>query len=331
MKKRIEYIDFLKFIGLTGIIIAHVGSPNWLMMLRSFDVPLMVIISSLLASYSIKKYNFDFKSIISYYISRFKRLVFPTWIFLIIYFLLKFIIFKELNKDINFYLKTFLLTRYGLGYVWIILIYLYSAFLIPIYKFIGFKKKSKIIVLSIYFLYELLYYFGIGINNKILDTTLFYIVPYGLLTFIGYNYEKITDKKRIVLFVINLSIFITLAYYYFIKNGSFQLVQIAKYPPRLYYLSYGLFCFSLLMIFCNKYDLKIFRNKFIVFISKHSMWIYLWHILVIDIYDNIHLPNFWFIKLLFVYIGAIIIIFIINKILDIIEKKHKYNFFKYLR
>ena len=63
MNNRIEYIDFLKFIGLTGIIIAHVGSPNWIMMLRSFDVPLMVIISSFLASYSIKKYKNDKKII----------------------------------------------------------------------------------------------------------------------------------------------------------------------------------------------------------------------------------------------------------------------------
>lgn len=45
---RMGYIDFLKFIGLTGIIIAHVGSPDWLMMLRNFDVPFMVILSSIL-------------------------------------------------------------------------------------------------------------------------------------------------------------------------------------------------------------------------------------------------------------------------------------------
>ena len=41
--RRINYIDFLKFIGLTGIFAAHVGSPKWLMMLRNFDVPFMVI------------------------------------------------------------------------------------------------------------------------------------------------------------------------------------------------------------------------------------------------------------------------------------------------
>ena len=53
---RIAYIDFLKFVGLTGIIIAHVGSPDWMMMARSFDVPLMVILSSILGVNSYKKY-----------------------------------------------------------------------------------------------------------------------------------------------------------------------------------------------------------------------------------------------------------------------------------
>ena len=330
MKNRIEYIDFLKFIGLLGIIIAHVESPNWLMMIRSFDVPLMVIISSLLASYSIKKYNFDCKSIISYYISRFKRLVFPTWIFLIIYFIFRFVFMNEL-MNISYYLDTFLLTRYGFGYVWIILIYLYCALLIPIFRFMGFNKKSIMIVLVVYLLYEILYYFGIGTTSKLIDTTLFYVIPYGLLTFIGFNYEKISNKKRIVLMIFSFFIFTVLVYYYYVNTGSFQLVSVVKYPPRAYYLSYGLLCSILLMIIFNKINLKIFKNKVIVFISKHSMWIYLWHILVLDIYQCLHLPELWYVKLLIVYIGACIIVYIINKILDIIERKHKYKFFEYLR
>lgn len=35
---RISYIDFLKFVGLTGIIIAHINPPSWTILLRSFDV-----------------------------------------------------------------------------------------------------------------------------------------------------------------------------------------------------------------------------------------------------------------------------------------------------
>lgn len=330
MEKRISYIDFLKVVALSGIIIAHVGSPNWLMMARSFDVPLMVIISSLLASYSIKKYKNDYRQIIKYYISRVKRLVFPTYIFLFFYFIIRIVISKEI-QSVKYYLATFLLTRYGFGYVWIILIYLYSAFLIPIYRKIGYNFKSISLVLIIYFAYELLYFFGIGINNKIVDTTLFYIIPYGLLTFIGYNIEKMSNKQKHFLIAINLTIFVLLAYYYFIKTGSFQLVQISKYPPRIYYLSYGILCSILFICFCNKNEFKIFENKIILYISKHSMWIYLWHILILDIYKYFKLPELWYIKVFFVYFIAVLVVFITNKTLDIIEKKRTYSLSKYLR
>ena len=85
-KTRLAYIDFLKFIGLTGIIIAHVSPPDLMIMLRNFDVPFMVILSSILAQISFDRQNHNKVSVVKYYFSRFKRLVIPTWIFLGIYF-----------------------------------------------------------------------------------------------------------------------------------------------------------------------------------------------------------------------------------------------------
>ena len=325
-EKRLNYIDFLKFIGLTGIIIAHVESPNWVIMIRNFDVPLMLLLSSILAAKSIKKYN----STMSYWISRIKRLVIPTWIFLTIYFIFKAIITKR-TMSIEYYLLSFLLTRYGIKYVWIILIYLYSALLIPLFKKIKFSSKNNIIILIIYLLYEILYYFQIGTNNRIIDTTFYYIIPYGLLTYIGYNFENISNKRKKIYTISSFIIFTSLAIYYYVTTNSFQSVQIAKYPPRIYYLSYGIFCSLTLTLYCTKHNLKLFSNKLIVFISKHSMWIYLWHILALDIYKFFHMPEKWYIKFFVVYFISIVIVLLVNKALDIIEKKHKFNYFKYLR
>lgn len=86
-QERINYIDFLKFFGLTLIIIAHVGSPDWLLMLRNFDVPLMVMLSSILGERSYRKYESEGTILVKdYYISRIKRLVIPAWMFLSVYF-----------------------------------------------------------------------------------------------------------------------------------------------------------------------------------------------------------------------------------------------------
>ncbi len=131
--------------------------------------------------------------------------------------------------------------------------------------------------------------------------------------------------------LIRIVLFISLSIYYFIKTGSLQSVQTAKYPPRMYYLSYGLSWSIILMMFCNKYNFRIFKNKTIRFISKHSMWIYLWHILILDVYNYLNLPKIWFIKLLIVYATTIIIVLTINRIIDLIEKRHKYKFLQYLR
>lgn len=50
--KKYPYIDFLKLVGLFCIILAHVGPPAVVMQLRNFDVPLMVILSGMLAANS---------------------------------------------------------------------------------------------------------------------------------------------------------------------------------------------------------------------------------------------------------------------------------------
>lgn len=96
----------------------------------------------------------------------------------------------------KYYIYSYCLTRYGIGYVWIILIFLYSALLIPLFGKIKFSVKSILLVVTIYCLYELIYYFQISVENQFLDTTLFYIVPYGLLTFLGYNFCCMSQKNK---------------------------------------------------------------------------------------------------------------------------------------
>ncbi len=63
----------------------------------------------------------------------------------------------------------------------------------------------------------------------------------------------------------------------------------------------------------------------------HSMWIYLWHILALTAYEVLSPFSGWFIKYVAVYTIAILATLIINKILDLIEKKWSFFLFKYLR
>ena len=326
---RIAYIDFLKFVGLTGIIIAHVGSPSWLMMARSFDVPLMVILSSILGVNSYKKYDGKKHGTFNYYLSRLKRLAIPTWIFLFFYFSLQFTVTHKANS-LKYYISSFCLTRYGIGYVWVMLIYLYSTMLIPLYSKIGFSYKTSLSLFLIYLIYEIAFFYKIGTENRFFDTTFYYIVPYGgVLTYLGYNYRQIKNKNLVV--ASSLFIFFVVGGYYWHKFGSPQLVQISKYPPRSYYLSYGIAISFIFLIICDRNNLKIYQNPLFIFISKHSMWVYLWHILFLSVYDYLKLPEIWYVKFLLVYSCSIAMVFSVNKVLDLMEERYHFSCFKYLR
>ena len=61
------------------------------------------------------------------------------------------------------------------------------------------------------------------------------------------------------------------------------------------------------------------------------MWLYLWHILALGLYEKLHLPENWILKFLVVFAISIIIVLIVNKILDLIEKKKKFAVLIYLR
>ncbi len=327
---RIEYIDFLKFIGMTAIITAHIGAPAKIMMLRNFDVPLMVILSAILGERSFQRHVNEKKSTMSYYVDRLKRLVIPTWIFLVLYFVIAYFVNGGLFEW-RYYVDSFLLTKYGIGYVWVILVYLYSAILLPLFSKMRLSWAGILCVAAIYIVYEVAYYFGIGMGNKLFDTTVNTIIPYGVLTYLGYNYFQMKKKHRYLIAMTAFMVFAGFGMYYWKICGAFQSVQIAKYPPRFYYMGFGVAVSFLLLLICEKWNLKVYGSKLVRFVSGHSMWLYLWHILVLLIYGVLKLPEIWYIKFLVVYMTAGGMVWIVNALLDKIENKKRIKWFRYLR
>lgn len=328
---RITYIDFLKFIGLTGIIIAHIGSPDWLSMLRSFDVPLMVILSSFLGEKSFRKYQrTNPHPLRAYYLSRIQRLVVPTWCFLLFYFLLVYFFVGE-HFDLRYYVASFCLTRYGIAFVWIILIYLYSAFLIPVFCRMAPSVKNAAILCAIYFVYEMMWHFRVGADSRLFETTFYYVIPYGAVTALGCGYGRMTEKTRRIVAVTAFGVFAAMGLLYWGICGTAQPVRIAKYPPRLYYLGYGIGCSFALMLLCEKQQFKIYECSVVKYVSSHSMWIYLWHILALQVYTEFALPEVWYLKLIVVYCASILMTVAMNRVFDIIDKRTRITVPNYMR
>ena len=125
---RLDYLDIVKFIAVICLFLAHVNTPKILMEIRGFDVIAMVVLSSILAKSSLKRSSSS-KNFIK---KRIKRLVIPTWIFLIFMYFCMFIIGK-LPTFWDIFKSFFFQRDCGIvGYVWIIWIYILCAFMIPL-------------------------------------------------------------------------------------------------------------------------------------------------------------------------------------------------------
>ena len=104
-------IDILRCIALIGIVVIHCEPESlWLRQIRNFDVPLMVFLSGVSYTLSIKDENTLIDGgYLKYVIKRFKRLILPTWIFLGIYSIL-FTIVTHKWIDYQFVLRSFRLS-----------------------------------------------------------------------------------------------------------------------------------------------------------------------------------------------------------------------------
>ena len=282
---RDDRIDILRFIGLSMIILAHVDPPELLFQLRNFDVPLMILVSAMSFSLSFKM-NEPYPS---YVWKRIKRLVFPVWLFLTLYFAALFAI-NPTSDDLNF---TTILTSYGLlegiGYVWVIRVFLLVALISPLlyawHK--NTQENSKYFAtLALGFLaYELLRYVSLPYiqpgAGELISSVILYLIPYGILFAIGLRMTQINTKQLYALAFISLATLIFAGLGLFLLNGKIVPTQSLKYPPSIYYFSYALFISSLLWIHSQSIDHVIEKLKiknFVLFTARNSIWIYLWHI-----------------------------------------------------
>ncbi len=332
-------IDILKVIGLLLIILAHISTNPIINQIRSFDVPLLVIISGML---SVKSFN-KCTNVKEYYKKRVARLLIPTYIFIILYFLLvkvlkMFVGDFSYKTDWNSVIRSFLLMD-GIGYVWIIRVYLLTALSTPLLIKMKEKLNTKIyfsILILIYILYEFTFII-FGNSNYFLQYILYYIIPYGIILAIGIEISdnKVNNKKiqNVICISFGIIYLICIAVNMAIK-GEFVYTSQFKYPPRIYYISYAIFVSILLIILISKIKIYKLSEKFVYitrFISRHSLWIYFWHVIYISLlqWSNIHISQI--LEYIIIVIISVLTTILQNSIIDKIEKNKRIGILKYLK
>lgn len=138
--KRDPSIDILRFIAITGIIMAHSKPGALLTQLRGFDVILMVFLSAV----CVNGKKMATVNLLDYFCKRGVRLILPVWIFLIFYYAgIYLVYYLPATKEIiaSF---VFLSDRY----VWIIRILLLLALATPLLCRLSDSLSPNKIILS---------------------------------------------------------------------------------------------------------------------------------------------------------------------------------------
>lgn len=300
----------MRFTGILLIILAHVDPPNTLFQLRTFDVPMMVFVSGM-SYYCSGKTSVRIKP---YILSRFKRLVLPVWVFLLVFFPVIALFhvpgFQEILTPQTI-LLTFLLS--GFSYVWIIKIFLLMALLSPLLTKVANRVSNyaiafyALLFLAASLLLSMTPYDRLGpFLESIVRDIIIPAISYGAVFILGYKVLALNRGQILVCLGAFLSVFIAYIIVNYLRHGGLDDIQDYKYPPTLYYIAYAVIM-SLLIFLLLEY-LSIEKiHPLIAFISSNTIWIYLWHIPIVEAFRREHVEwNFAVKYILAVSIAALL-------------------------
>ncbi len=311
LQKRDPSIDLLRFIGLTMIILAHIGlsrSTSLLFQLRSFDVPLMVFTSGLAFS------GRNTGSYLPFIGKRTLRLIVPVYIFVAAYILLNPVLsdwglVKEYSSKVI--AGTFMLRlNPSIGYVWIIRVFLIVMLMTPLLL-----KLDKVIkrdwvcfgVIAAMLLGQqaLVEWLNPMKPGWFIKDWVLYVLGYSTVFLWGLRARKVTGPASYGALAILAAGVLAAAYYMYSEYETVMRLQATKYPPQLYFLMWGMLISGILW-FTRKCWTPLLDRKLFTFIGRNTIWIYLWHIPFVNMvvggpFDGWH--PLW--KYIFVYAAAL--------------------------
>lgn len=320
MKERNYTIDLLRVIGTFTVIMAHIDPPNLLFQIRAFDVLMLVFISGM-SFVGSSKYTYK-----EYLIRRSNRLLKPTYICMAVLFLLCFVCCSLLHKEQLYTIEdigySFILSDHGMGYIWIVKVYLlialFSPFLNKISKSTNTSWMVSMLIVTAIAIQHVLLKFTILRNNILFSDYLLYIIPYCLIAYIGMIWKKTTKLTKSLVVGISLTgVMIHICIDRSFAPNSF------KFPADYQYVCYGIFG-SVVAYAVTKYvsgKIKIV-DKYNVceFLSINSFNIYLCHIIMMLAFNmitkslTIYFLNAFCVHYIVVLSASIVLAIVINNI-----------------
>lgn len=281
MNERDLSLDLLRAIGLLSIILAHVNPPQLLFQLRTFDVIMMVAVSAI----SYTEYSQP-KPYGRYLWSRVNRLLFPTEEFILLIGVIFYVLSMLTGVTTPFPLRTIIIgmfTLCGVGYLWVIRVFLYNALLDPFVKRIAECRKWGSYILVSYIIYIIVEHFCIcdlsTFYYTLAESSILNFMSYGIIAIISYKLYKMSTRYLILTLSVIAVVLLILC---IVQHGFVP--NTYKYPPKLQYMLWGLLVVGL--SFGVFRYVKVSRLPAIItFISANSLWVYFWHIVMLNLLE----------------------------------------------
>lgn len=276
-------IDILRAIGLLMIVLAHSSPPPWLFQLRNFDVPLMVAVAGMSFVTSHKREPFA-----THLWKRLKRLAFPVWLFLSGFFLVNALLQQPYPLPPLKTIAGSYLFQSGIGYVWVIRVFLLVAILAPLLMRLGLHTapdRRLLPACALAYAGHELVLAAARINGLdeqfLIKNFVLYACPYAIVFLLGMRLRSMGRGQAQTWAAGALLIFASLGAMLWADSGVWVPTQEHKYPPRLYYLAYALGVTCLLWSVAERIEAGLRRAGLLgaaLFLGQNSIWIYLWHI-----------------------------------------------------
>lgn len=314
-KERNLAIDFLKGFAMLLIILIHVTVyfrdnmiAHTLWEYSQVAVPIFVFCSAYLYFSRTKEEHFN----IIYFWKRIKRLVLPYYVFLFL-FIGYSLLFKQTPLSFEIIVrKMFFLNISSRDLDWLVVLFLYFMILMP---FIRILSKQKILF-CIYICLSFFSSIWLLFNQSESLFRLLMWLPWSLVLIVTFFVVRYENRHGFTYLLSALFfIFYILSRGLVIFNNAPITLTDNKYPPNIFYLSYGI---SLTLLFYKSYDklgfINTFFNIFFGYLSKHSYSIFFIHFLVL--YFFLDFTNYKKLEWWGLFTSVICITLLSQKLLD---------------
>ncbi len=292
-KERLLWIDLAKFVAIVAVIIGHlfgiIYTNQGITGYVAYSVTLFIILAGYNSAFHLINFQISSKFNWLYLWSRLKKILIPYFIATLIYHLYSSGYYFELPK----FLEHLLLfnSRPPFYYIFIYIQLLVIAYFII--KIIS-NKKLFFQLIILFLIYQISVLFTTRTNtlnlygggSRLLGGTYFFAFSIGVFLF-----DRLNLIKGKFLFILGI---ITLLLFVYFQNEKMYASTFSN-PPNNALIFYSLIILLFIYVIGNylaKSPLVIFFKP-LAFLGRYSLYIYLYHILAIEITTEIIIKNGW--------------------------------------